>query len=106
MKKIQNEIKESKETELMISWTQVCFLRKATSDNKIFVISLKLHEIKNEIWGEYTGDFQMLGDIVIGEHKQATAMRFKNIEAYESSLKRMIWKKMLMIVHLLVIFIN
>ena len=26
----------------------------------------------------------MIGDIIIGEHKQTTAMRFRNIERYES----------------------
>ena len=60
------------------------FFKLATSDNKLFVISLYSNEIKNELLGDYTGDFEMIFDIVVAEHKQATAIRYKNFEHYGS----------------------
>ena len=33
--------------------------------------------------GDYIGDFEMLGVIAKGEHKQSTGMRFENNEHYE-----------------------
>ena len=33
---------------------------------------------------DYTGDFEMIGDIIFGEYEQSTAIKFKNIEHYES----------------------
>ena len=58
------------------------FFKIATSDIKIFVNSLTSHEIRAEILEDYTGESEMIGDNVLGE--QTTAMRFKNIEHYES----------------------
>ena len=34
--------------------------------------------------GNYSGDFEMISDIVTGEHNQTTAVRFENFEHYES----------------------
>ena len=56
------------------------FFKIATSDNEVFVNSANLHEIGNEILVDYTGDFELIGELVIGAHKQSTAMRFKNID--------------------------
>ena len=51
---------------------------------KIFAISLNLHEFRIENLGDYNAVSEMVGDIIIGEHKQTTAMRFKFIEQFES----------------------
>ena len=47
------------------------FFELATS-NKIYLNSLNLHEIKNEILQDYTGDFELNGKMTIGvvEHKK------------------------------------
>ena len=97
---IQNR-ENKNEDEFGMGW----FSKKATSDNELFVDSLNLHEIRNEILGDYTGDFEIIGDTIIGEHKQTTAMRFKNIEHYEPYINNIAWIIMLMILYLLVIFI-
>ena len=59
------------------------FFDLATS-NKIYVNSLKLHEIKNEILQDYTGDFESNGLMIIGPIKHRTNIRFKNIVDFES----------------------
>ena len=41
------------------------FFELATSD-KIYVNNLNLHEIKNEILQDYTGDFELNGKMIIG----------------------------------------
>ena len=33
--------------------------------------------------GDYTWEFEMIGEIIIREHRQTTAKRFENIEPYE-----------------------
>ena len=64
------------------------FFKIATSDKKIAVNSLFLHETRNENLGDYTGDFGIVGDNFVGEHKQTTTMTFKNIEHYESFIQK------------------
>ena len=41
------------------------FFELATS-NKIYVNNLNLHEIKNEILEDYTGDFELIGKMIVG----------------------------------------
>ena len=36
--------------------------------NKTIVIELKLHEIKEVILVDYTGEFEMVGAVSVGEH--------------------------------------
>ena len=48
----------------------VWFFKVATSDNRLFVDSSKLHGIRNEILGDYTGDFELIGDNINAEHRQ------------------------------------
>ena len=56
------------------------FFELATTDRK-YVNGLNLHEIKNEILEDYTGDFQLIGSMLVGEVEQ----------------KRILGSKMLMI---------
>ena len=52
------------------------FFESATS-NKLYVNSLNLHEIKNEILQDYTGDFELNGKMIIGHIENNTNYRLK-----------------------------
>ena len=58
------------------------FFELATS-NKIYVNNLNLHEIKNEILQDYTGDFELNGKMIIGTIEHKTNIRFKNMDDFE-----------------------
>ena len=58
------------------------FFELATS-NKIYVNSLHLHEIKNEILLDYTGDFELNGKMNNGPVEHKTNIRFKNKDDFE-----------------------
>ena len=58
------------------------FLELATSNRK-YVNGLNLHEIKNEILEDYTGDFELIGSMLLGEIEQKTNIRFKNVDDFE-----------------------
>ena len=58
------------------------FFELATS-NKIYVNNLNLHEIKNEILQDYTGDFELIGKMIIGPIEHKTNIRFKNMDDFE-----------------------
>ena len=59
------------------------FFELATSDRK-YVSGLNLHEIKNEVLEDYTGDFELIGSMLVGEVEQKTNIRFKNVDDFES----------------------
>ena len=58
------------------------FFELATSD-KIYVNNLNLHEIKNGILQDYTGDFELNGKMIIGPVEHKTNIRFKNMDDFE-----------------------
>ena len=58
------------------------FFELATS-NKIYVNNLNLHEIKNDILEDYTGDFELIGKMIIGPIEHKTNIRFKNMDDFE-----------------------
>ena len=58
------------------------FFELGTS-NKIYVNNLNLHEIKNEILKDYTGDFELKGLMNIGHNELETNSRFKDIDHFE-----------------------
>ena len=58
------------------------FFELATS-NKIYVNNLNLYEIKNEILQDYTGDFELIGKMIIGPIEHKTNIRFKNMDDFE-----------------------
>ena len=43
-----------------------------------------MHEIKNEILQDYTGDFELSGEMIIGSVKHKTNVRFKNMNDFEN----------------------
>ena len=59
------------------------FFELATTDRQN-VNALNLHEIKNEILEDYTGDFELIGSMLVGEIEQKTNIRFKNVDDFES----------------------
>ena len=52
--------------------------------NKIQVINEKLHEIKQEKLQDYTGEFEMVGILKVGDKVRQTHLRFRNITDYEA----------------------
>ena len=62
-KKLQSEIKELK---------------------KIQVIDKNLHEIKNEILLDYVGEFEMVGNLKVGDQIRQTHIRFRNMDDFEA----------------------
>ena len=52
--------------------------------SKTNVVDLNLHEIKNDILGEKTGEFDFFGTFVIEESLGNTHIRFENIEDFEA----------------------
>ena len=44
--------------------------------NKIYVNGLNLHEIKSKILEDYTGHFELISSMLIGEIEQKTNIRF------------------------------
>ena len=59
------------------------FFELATTDRQ-YINGLNLHEIKNDILEDYTGDFELIGSMLVGEIEQKTNIRFKNIDDFES----------------------
>ena len=90
MIRIQNESnKETKQNERRQKRENIVedvnlgrFFELATSD-KIYVNILNLYEIKNEILEDYTGDFELIGKMIIGPVEHKTNIRFKNMDDFE-----------------------
>ena len=52
--------------------------------NKIQVTDKNLHEIKNEILLNYTGAFEMVGNLKVGDQIRQTHVRFRNLDDFEA----------------------
>ena len=52
--------------------------------NKIHVVNKHLHEIKQEILLDYTGEFEMVGNLKVGDQLRQTHIRFRNMDGFES----------------------
>ena len=52
--------------------------------HKIQVVNKNLHEIKHEILQDYNGEFEMVGNLKVGDQIRQTHIRFRNISDYES----------------------
>ena len=65
----QNERKQKRES--MVEDVDLRRFLELASTDKNYVISLNLHETKNEALLDYTGDFELNGSMIIGpiEHK-------------------------------------
>ena len=78
----QNERKQKRE-KMVADIDLGRFFELATSI-KIYVNSLNLHEIENEILQDYTGDFELSGLMIIGHFEHKTNIRFKKMDDFES----------------------
>ena len=61
------------------------FFELATSD-KIYVNGLNLHGVESGILLGYTGDFEKIGFMLIGETERETNIRFLNFDDFESTI--------------------
>ena len=52
--------------------------------NKIHVANKNLHEIKHEMLLDYKGQFEMVGNLKVGDEIRETLIRFRNINDYEA----------------------
>ena len=52
--------------------------------NKIQVIDKNLHEIKQEILLDYTGEFEMVGNLKVGDQIRQTHIKFRNMDDFEA----------------------
>ena len=78
----QNERREKREN--MVEDINIDrFFELATTDRE-YVKGLNLHEIKNEILEDYTGNFELIGSMLVGEIERKTNIRFKNVDDFES----------------------
>ena len=59
------------------------FFELATTSRK-YVNGLNLHEIKKDFLEDYTGDFELIGSMLVGKIDQKTIIRFKNVDVFES----------------------
>ena len=51
---------------------------------KKYVNGLNLHQIRNELLEDASGNFQSIGSMLIGEIEQKTNVRFKNVDDFET----------------------
>ena len=78
----QNERKQKREKTVEV--IDMGRFSELTTSNEIYVDSLNLHEIKNEILQDYTGDFELIGSMLVGEIEQKTNIRFENVDDSET----------------------
>ena len=79
----QNEIRQKRQN-LIDEGFDLCRFFELASSDKIYVNSLNLHEIKNEVLQDYTGDYELNGIKIIGTIEHKTNIRFKNMDDFES----------------------
>ena len=84
--KKQNERRQKRESLTEEDIDLGRFFELATS-NKIYINNLNLHEIKDEILQDYTGDFELNGKMIIGPVEHKTNIRFKNMDDFERYIK-------------------
>ena len=68
----------------MVGVIDICRFFELATTNKRHVNGLILHEIKNEILEDSTGDFELIGSMLIGEIEQKTNVMFKNVDDFET----------------------
>ena len=54
--------------------------------NKIHVVNKNSQEIKQEIIVDYTGEFEMVGNLKVGDQIRQTHVRFRNMDDFESCI--------------------
>ena len=79
----QNERRQKRENMIEEDIDLGRFFELATS-NKIYVNNLNLHEFKDGILQDYTGDFELNGKMIIGPIEHKTNIRFNNMDDFEN----------------------
>ena len=79
----KNNVKENKK-EFMIEDVDSGRYFELPTTKKIYVNGLNLHQIKSKFLEDYTGDFEIIGSILIGKIEQKTNIRFKNVDDFET----------------------
>ena len=74
--------------------------------NKIHIVNKNLHEIKQETLVDYVGEFEMVGNLKVGDQIRQTHIRFRNMDDFEKYINSIDEDMMLMIAFSMVIFIN
>ena len=88
--KKQNEGKQKREN--MVEGVDSSRFFELATNNKKYVIGLNLHEIKNEILLDCTGDFELNGLMDIGPVKHRTNIKFRNLDDFGKLYKRNRWR--------------
>ena len=83
-KELKHNERRQKRKNLIDEDIDLCKFFELATRYKIYVNSLNLHEIQNEILQDYTGDFELNGLMVIGPIANKTNIRFKNMDDFES----------------------
>ena len=83
----QNERRQKRENLVEEDIDLGRFFELATS-KQIYVNNLNLHEIKNELLQDYTGDFELNGKMIIGPIEHKTTGRFKNMDDFEKYINK------------------
>ena len=78
----QNERRQKREN--MVEDIDTGRLFELATTEREYVYGLNLHDIKNDILEDYTGDFELIGSMLVGEIEQKTNIRFKNVDDFES----------------------
>ena len=60
---------------------ETCYSEKIYFDNS------NLHGNKNDILGDSTGSFEMVGNMLLGKTEQKTDIRYKNVPDFETYVK-------------------
>ena len=74
----QNKMKEDKKKRKYGRRHTIGRFFELATTGREYVDGLNLHEIKDEILEDYTGDFELIGKMIIGPVEHKTNIRFKN----------------------------
>ena len=77
-------MKEGKKKENLVEDFDLGRYFELATTNKICVNGLNLHQIKSEFLEDYTGDFGMIGSMLIGEIEQKTNIARKKVDDFEN----------------------
>ena len=83
-KRKKNKKRESKK--IMVEDIDIGRFFELSTTNKRCVNGVNLHEIRKEILKNYTGAFELIGSMLIGEIEQKTNIRFKNVDVFEKCI--------------------
>ena len=81
----QNERKQKIEN--VVEDIDICRCFELTTTNKRYVNGLYLNETTSGFLEDYTGDFELIGSMMIGEVEQKTKTRFRNVDDIETYFK-------------------